>query len=386
MKKFWWAILLVVAASWAFQARAEGSAVGVEGNLSFWWIINEQVENGVLEPGTGDKAAQTASGFNFKQGRLGFHFTSSDGKVKVLVRLRLEERADLLDFWGGYLPQPWFNLYVGQMKIPSTAEVLQEDPLTDFITRSTFGQNVGDYSLARTPYTSSFLATKSNNRDLGVAVKGALPDQDQPRFTYFLMISNGLGGGNYIGGRESPGYLYTNEFGDYYYGLRLEYRPLEGVMLGGHYSANQHKNAILQDKKTVVDLDHTVWTADFQVEAPWGLRVAGFYGKGRMKDFWNSQYFFFDYRGWGVWAIQSLMNGTLELGVRYDTFITEFQRDDNLTAQNHWTYGLNWRAAPALRLQLNYKTKDTANDFVPDVDDDVLYLNVEYLFESALHP
>jgi len=386
MKKFAEMLVILIFCLGAFPARAEGPKAWIEADTSFWWTINEQVENGVIQSGSGDAAADTASGFNFKQGRLGFLIQSPDGKVEGLIRIRLEERTDIIDFWGAYHFAPWASVYVGQMKVPSTAEVLAPDHLTDFISRTTFGQNVGDYALSRTPYISSFMAVKSYNRDMGVALKGTLPDRNDPRFTYFLMVSNGIGSNNYIGGRESSEFLYTNEFGDYFYGVRLEGRPWSFLTVGAHYSTNSHDNVLIQDKKTVVDLRREVWSADTELRFPFGLRVAGFYGQGTMDDFFNSQSYRFDYGGWGAWAIQSLLDNRLELGLRYDSFTAEFQEDGNETAQNHWTYGVNWMPNPYLRLQLNYEWKDTVNEFTSDLDDDILYMNIQFLFDVALTP
>ncbi len=387
MKKYAGMVVLMVCfVAAASPARAEGPKVRIEADTSFWWTINEQVENDYTQRGSGDRAADTASGFNFKQGRLGFLIQSPDGKVEGLIKIRLEERTDALDFWGAYHFAPGANVYVGQMKVPSTAEVLAPDHLIDFISRTTFGQKVGDFALSRTPYLASLMAVKSYNRDMGVALKGSLPGKDDPRFTYFLMVGNGIGSNNYIGGNESPEFLYTNKFGDYFYGVRLEGRPWRSWTIGAHYSINSHQNVLIQDQKTAVDFRRQVWSADTELRFPFGLRVAGFYGKGAMNDFFNSQSYYYDYSGWGAWALQSLFNGRLELGLRYDSFTTEFQRDGNETTQNDWTYGVNWWPNQYMRLQLNYLWKDKVNPDVADLGDDIFYMNVQFIFDVGLNP
>jgi len=218
----WLAALALTLWAGAAAAQEAGPGLRIGANLSFWWTIQEQIENGIKQPGTNKPAAQEASGFDFKLGRFYVDFLSPEGKVEGLVNIRLEKRVDILDFWGAYHPADWFNVYVGQMKIPSTHEVLVPDNLTDFISRASFNKVVGNYALAATTFTSPFMGLQSYNRDLGVAFKGALPDKDKPAFTYFLMVSNGIGGNTYVGGNESSEFLAANNFGDYFYGLRLD--------------------------------------------------------------------------------------------------------------------------------------------------------------------
>lgn len=365
-------------------AAAESPRVGIEANTSFWWTVMEEVENGLLQAGSLDAAADQASGFNFKQGRLAFSFESPEGRIEAFLRLRLEKRTDVIDFWGSYRAATWMAVSIGQMKIPSTAEVLAPDHGLDFITRTTFGRNVGDFALSRTPYISSVMAVKSYDRDLGIALRGAFPGDEAPLLGYFLMVSNGIGANKYIGGGESEEFFFTNRFGDFYYGTRVEGAPVPWVTLGAHASRNRHDDAALGDRGPVYDIDRTVWTADVEARLPWGQRVDGFYGRGRMEDFIESQEYRFDYSGWGMWTIQPLFEDRLELGLRYDTFTTEFGGNGDETGQENWTAGLNWRPDEYLRLQLNYMYKETVNEFESDLDDDILFLNIQFLFDGLL--
>ena len=301
------------------------------------------------------------------------------------MRFQLEEQTGIIDFYGAWKPSSKIGLYVGQMKIPSTDEVLTRDPMVDFVSRSTFGRIANDYALARTPYISPFMATNAINRDMGVAIKGAFGDDQTPYLKYFLMVGNGLGGNRYVGGKDKSEFLYANDFGDYYYGLRLETHPVDWFTAGGHYSLNRHDKAIYQDKKSVVDLDRYMWTVDFKVSLPTNTKIAGFYGDGEIDDSWTAQDYRYDYTGWGIWVMQGIMNDKLELGMRYDTFITEFYENDDETEQNNWTFGANWRPNPYVRLQLNYVWKDTVNEYVADLDDDIIYLNIQFLFDGVIN-
>ena len=363
---------------------AERPVVSIEANTSFWWTMHEQVENGLLQEGSKDAAADEASGFNFKQGRTALVFESPDGKIEALLRVRLEERTDIIDFWGAYRASPWLRISIGQMKIPSTAEVLTRDHKLDFISRTTFGKYVGDYSLSRTPYISSIMAVKSYNRDLGIALKGKCPLGKTSSLSYFLMVSNGIGANKYIGGRESSEFLYTNTFGDFYYGLRLEMKPVSWITLGSHASLNKHENIALGDRGPVYDTDRTVWTADVNAHLPWGQKIYAFYGDGDMADFIEAQEYRFDFKGWGFWTLKLIYCKKIEVGLRYDSFTTEFNKDGNETTQSHWTLGINYSLDKYLRLQLNYTDKETKNDFEPDIADNILFLNVQFLFDASL--
>ncbi len=378
------ALILLIAFTVPPAQAAERPEVAVEANTSFWWVISEEVENGLLQRGSLDPAAAHASGFNFKQGRLAFSFESPRGDIEAFLRLRLEERTDIIDFWGAYHIAPCLAVYMGQMKIPSIEEVLTPDHMLDFITRSSFGRNLGDYALSRTPYISSIMAVKSYDRDLGLAIKGAYPDGEDPLVGYFLMVGNGTGANSYIGGSESEEFLFTNSFGDFYYGFRTDLYLAAWLRTGTHFSLNRHENAALDARGPVFDLDRKVWTADFSADLPWGQRLDGFYGRGSISDFWDAQQYEFRYDGWAVWTIQPLLEGAIELALRYDIFTTEFNGDGNETSRKDWTAGVNYRPAENLRLQLNYIHKTTANRFEPDPDDDILYMNVQFLFDTPI--
>lgn len=384
-----WLAALAPSPSCAGEAGPDSLRVTLEAQASVWWTLYEQVENGLHQTGSLEPAADAASGFNFRQGRLGLRFQALQGRAEALVRLRLEERTDVLDFWAGWRAAPGWSLAVGQQKIPSTAEVLCPDEELDFITRSTLGSRLGDLALSRTPYISSVMAVKSYDRDLGLALRGVWPAASS-RLGLFAMVGNGLGAGNYIGGSESSEFLYTNTPGDWYYGGRLEWRPLSAVrareplVLGCHGSLNRHRNAALDARGPVFDLDRRVWSLDLGAAPRRGMRGGAFFGAGRLDDNWTGQRYRYAFQGWGLWWLWAPRGGPLEMGVRRDEFKGGFQPVDDSALEGHWTLGLNWRADPALRLQLNYLHKESASAGDPDLADDILYLNLQSGFRAVL--
>ena len=83
MKKVIFCLVLSALATAVPTVAAAGPKVAVEANTSFWVTLHEEAQNGQDQPGSDDEAAQTASGFNFKQGRVAFTFASTDGRVAV---------------------------------------------------------------------------------------------------------------------------------------------------------------------------------------------------------------------------------------------------------------------------------------------------------------
>jgi len=376
--------LCISAAPATLVSAQESVFVGIEATASFWWTIHEQVQNGLFQPGSGDVADDHASGFSFRHGRLGLSFESPREHLQLLLRLRLEERADIADFYAGWTPTPGLRLYFGQMKIPSTAEVLTPYHELDFAARSTFGKRVGDYSLTRTPYISSLMAAKSYHRDLGLAWKGSLVGEGGRGIHWFAMAGNGLGANRYIGGGESEEFLFTNSIGELYYGARLEFVPDRRVAAGLHASRNNHRDVALSDRGPVFDIGRSVWTADLAVSMDKGWRGYAFYGRGDMDDYFDSQQYDYTYSGWGVQLVAPVRPQKLEIALRYDRFSSELVDDGIRTTQHNWTGGVNFKPRNNVWIQLNYVTKRTENQFEEDLGDNLLLINCRVFFDSVV--
>ncbi len=379
------AILLVIAISailTASPAFAEGE-FEVEGLLDFWWTLHEGNENGIVQESTQDPAADDVSGFNIKNGRLGFTYDDPERQLGGKFQLKLEEKVDLLDFYLHWYPQENLQLYFGQMKVPSTYEALSPNSELDFISRSTLNALLTDWSLSRTSYYSSFYGNRSYYRDAGIGVKGLFRDEDgRETFDYFFMIGNGLGHSLYIGGKESKEFIFSNEFGDYFYGLRLDWMPTENLTIGGHYSVNNHDNVLFNDEKTVFDLKRQSHSLDARYDCP-AARFALMYGGGVIDDdFFHTGEKNLDYSGWEAKVFVPI-NDSIEAGLRYDNYSYTAHGSPLATDQNNWTLGLNYLLEPDIRVQFNYMAKDTNDGINPDLDDDILFVNFQYNFKSG---
>jgi hypothetical protein len=360
--------------------------LALEGDISVWWNLYEENPNGILQAGSKDPAATSASGFNLKQGRLILDYLESDSHLSARLQLRLEERLALLDAYGQWAPLELVQVAVGQMKIPSTYEVLAPDNQLDFITRATLSKNIGDWALSRTPYYGSLYGNRSDNRDTGLALKGNLKFLDQPRFfNYFLMVSNGLGANLNIGATESKEFITANELGDYFYGGRLEIAPWSMLKLGGHYSLNRHDNMLYNDGKTVLDLDRNAYSFDLRLSPLPYLHLTALYGAGAVEDdYFHTEQSNLDYHGWEVKILGGLWQERLQLGLRYDSYSASATGDAHDTTENTWTAGLNWTPLKGGRLQFNYMDKTIDYPAETDRHIQMVFLNFQYQLRADL--
>lgn len=352
----------------------------LSGNINVWWNIYEQNENGVKQAGTKDDAADVTSGFNVKQARLTYDYNKNAFNAKT--QIRFEERVALLDCYISWQPSDLIQIYTGQMKVPSTYEALEPDERLDFITRSSLSKNLTDWSLSRPPYYSPFYGNRSDYRDMGVAVKGGVSHKNTPDlFSYFLMIGNGLGANLAIGGQESKEYVLSNNFGDFFYGARLEFSPINLVKLGAHYSFNKHDNILYNDNRTALDFKRHSWSADacFKFSL---LKLIAMYGEGEIDDdYFHADLTNLKYSGWETKLLADIIKDKLQLGVRFDRY-TEKYFNEVVIEYDDVTFGINYIPVSNVRIQLNYTTKTTDSNSEPETDNDILFLNFQCYFDT----
>ena len=196
------------------------------------------------------------------------------------------------------------------------------------------------------------------------------------------MIGNGLGHSLYIGGRESKEFIYSNEFGDYFYGIRLDWMPTGNLSIGGHYSINRHDDVLFNDEQTVFDLKRSSQSFDVRYDHP-DARFAFMYGGGVIDDdYFHTGEKNLDYSGWEA-KVFVPVNDSIEAGLRYDNYSYTAHESTNATDQNNLTIGLNYLVEPDMRIQVNYLMKDTDDNINPDLDDDIFYINFQYIFNTG---
>ena len=385
-------VCLVVALGLSPAAHAEDQRETLRfgGYMQLWWTVLEQVENGRRHPITGEDAPDVASGFSVMRARLGGDINTRHVQGRVSVRLE-GSPAQLLDAYGT-LPvvKEALQLWAGQMKVPSTYEVAVASDELDLITRSRFSQLVVDYSLCRTPSDNAprFRGVHTYLRDIGVAIKGRVLSGN-----YFLMVGNGFGAGRGIGGWENSQEVFANSFGNYLYALRLslglpqqreedpgDLWPL-AFEVGGHGSYNQHPNILVDDERTVMDIQRYSWSADAHAYFGSRLTLTAMYGEGAVQDDSDGDgKDDFLYRGMELKLLGHPWRNRLSLGIRYDVFAGERYENGRESVQYNYTIGATYFAHPDIWVQANYKWKHMNSQTVEEIADNVLIVALQMGF------
>jgi hypothetical protein len=369
------ALAAILLAALALPVGASG--VELHGYAQLWWTIREGAENGLRQPVTQDAAADVASGFLLRRARLAGDFRTAG--LTGCLSLRLEGSPPaLLDAYAVLpLSGAAAALWAGQMKIPATYEVETPDEALDLTTRSRLADLLPDYALSRSPSLASRLTgIRAYQRDLGVGLKGTLG-----RFRYFAMVGNGLGANHYIGGPTSRQEVFANSFGAYFYAARVACRLSPVLGVGGHASWNDHPNAVLDDKRTVLDIRRSSWSVDLHASPTGRLQFTAMYGAGQVDDdIDNDGRVDYRYRGWEAKLIAEVLADRLRVGLRYDAFAEESYESGVEGTLHAVTAGLTWTPRAGLRLQADYQRNILAGGADPDLDDDLLVVAGQVAF------
>lgn len=362
---------------------------GAQGNDSYQvsgyvqsWAKHEWVENGKINPDTGEKAAQQASGFFLNRIRLGGVASLSDSFLICSISTRLERQPSLLDCYLELRFTPLLAVRVGQMKIPLTRETLQSPADNDFINRSQVSNVLADWSLARTPYIGSFQHIKSYHRDTGISLLGKVCGQ---WLSYQGMVGNGFGANRYVGGYEKyePGDLFGNQAGDFFYGLRLVTRLFNLAEAGGCVTRNVHTNYIKNELRyaEVNNIDRYSYAADLHWAEIKPLQIDLLFAQGSIRDQKTiTGKDDLDYGGWaGSILARPIWHG-IGGGLRYDRYYYEYNDDGHVYNDDQFTIGLNYFRGEVLKLQLNYIYKAYDNQYRRNLKDDILAVNIQYAF------
>jgi hypothetical protein len=335
------------------------------------------LENGARQALTQDAAQQEVSGFSIRRARIAVEDSLGPLPAEYRIEVQLEKSVRLADCYLA-IRAPVAEVWVGQMKIPSTYEVAMPTTGLDFVDPATITDQIAEWALARSPRDLNLMGVRANQRDLGVGLKGQVRDG---RLRYFLMVGNGLGAALFVGGKEDRQFLYANGLGQQFYGVRLDLRPRPWLGLGGHGSVNHHANSLLSDGKTVVDIDRAAWSTDLGLDLPAGLRARALYGAGVIDDeYVRDGRRDYEYSGWETRVLGWLARDRLEAGLRFDRYEYRENQVGPRTCESHWTAGLNGYLPPGLRAQLNYVRKDTRSPSVPDPADDALLAQLQVAF------
>lgn len=367
-------VVLSIGAACLCPMRQAGAEPATGGYVQIWWTVHEAVENGLRQAGSGDRAQQVASGFSVRRARVSLQDTLASSRFHYRVEALLEKSARLTDCFLAGRVSEGLELRVGQMKIPSTCEVMTPLGQRDFIQPSTVSLLTADWSLSRTPYIATFMGNRGYLRDVGVGLEARTG-----RLRSFAMVGNGLGANLFVGGDQHKEFVKTNSPGDWLYGLRLDAQVLGWLDLGGHGLVNRHDDMLFNDERTVIDLDRRTWSVDARARLPADLRLAGLYAGGVVDDdFYRDGKTNYEYVGRELKALHWLRPQQLETGLRWDRYEYEFNESGSPVTRSDWTLGLNYYWGGDAKVQVNYTWRDTDEAYLPDLDDNALLANLQF--------
>ncbi len=353
------------------------------------WYIYEQVQNDSKQNVSNDFAKDEASGFSINKARINFNIASK--RISNSYQIKLEKGTIvLLDAFLFYkLFSNKLSVGFGQMKIPSTYEVLTADTNLDFATRSIISSRIVDWSLSKSiSSVSPFTGINCYNRDMGIAAKGQLSSF----FNYFIMIGNGFGANNFIGGEENSQTIYSNRFGEYLYAARIcldiiKLINIKSIIssftISGHYNHNYHHDILYNDTNTVLDIKRNSWSTDLKISLFNRLHFTMLYAKGIINDDTdNDNKTDFTYDGYDLNFIADITRNKLQAAFRYETYTEKNSIFSGTDSIIHYTLGFNYCTSTNLKLKLNYKLKYLKSNLNNDFDNNIFILLLQYQFNS----
>jgi len=388
------ALLAIVLAAPAARAYEVNEALEVYGYMQMWVTLYEQMEDarGLYQHPSGNEATAATTGFSLSRLRVGARATLLRRIIELGLQVKLEDDPGVLDAWLAVKPWRWLGLQLGQFKIPGPYENLIDNRDLDFIERAAISSTMADYQLSRTPHPSSYFSgNRAYLRDLGAALKGEI-DIRRGFLRYVLMVGNGLGANLFIGGATNKEFIITNK-PQFFYGARLELADLFGIVsLGGHFSYNRHDNIVLQSGRVVYDIDRMSASGDLHVSIPWtGIRLGGLYAHGWVNDDFDgdgrADLTYYGYEARLLWDLTELSriagkapvagDHTFEVGVRFENTTQMFNESELWAKQNDWTFGMTYMFRKMIKVQVNYVLRRTDDPADPELDDDILFVNIQ---------
>lgn len=219
--------------------------IKINGFYQHWLTVEEQTPKDSLHP----SLAQKNWGFRTKRASIGFA-SDLNSMFSVVANLELAYKdSPLLDFWGTGKFNKYFNARIGQF-IPNC----QIYEATGVPTAYKFYQ-LSDISL-QVAAANNFNAL----RDVGLEVFGG-----NNIFKYYAYVGNGTGRFIYADGE---GYVYNNitnrKLGQGIYGTRLDFTPIKGLRIGGHFAWNKQDS--IRIDKTIQSLDRKTYSLGFATD------------------------------------------------------------------------------------------------------------------------
>jgi hypothetical protein len=202
------------------------------------------------------------------------------------------------------------------------------------------------------------------------------------------MIGNGLGANLFVGGDQNRQFVYTNSFGEYFYGVRLSLDLFDLIGLsnrylalkaGGHYNRNFHENILYNDRSSVYDIKRKSYSCDLALSLFNRIRITLMYGYGIvLDDFDNNDKYDFRYRGHEMKIMAVVVKNFLETGFRFDRYDAENSIFGGKDIEIRYTVAITFIIDSFLKIQANYMEKRTEGELNKELDDDIFILMLQY--------
>ncbi|MFA6034392.1 MAG: hypothetical protein WC889_15940 [Myxococcota bacterium] len=371
----------------------------LKGYIQLWYRI-ENAENGITQSSTGIKADDISTGFIIHQARTSLNYNGDMFGARLEVGF--ESGIALMDCYA------WFNAYkeyirifAGQMKIPSTYEVEMNSTDLDFATMSMFSDVVPNWQLSKHSDRANIQqGIRTYARDIGASLKGSVKG-----FDYFFMVSNGLGANLGIGASEGgKGWILSNDFGAYFYGLRVSYEFVElfkkklerakisSLWIASFGSYNYHRGMLYAgDGSTVLNLNRVAWDVEAGINFDKYVRLTGMYGECAINDnYLRSGKADYSCAGWEFKVMAAPIPNMLEAGFRIEGYKEVNGPNAAPDYMNSITLGVSYRFLEHFRLDADYRFKRWGDDWFdyspkstikhpyPNADNFILFLQAQF--------
>jgi hypothetical protein len=382
----WAFFLFFLALAPVLRAQENANLPKISGYLQTWWALYEEVESGRRQEGTLDPAVREAFGFSLARARAALSQSFLDESLDFRFEAKFEDNVEPLEYYLSYKPRNFLNIYLGQIKIPSTYEVLQSDSQLDFIARTNISDRIADMSLSLDPLTfnaSPLAGIHTRSRDLGLALKGQFCEE---KINYFLMAGNGLGANLFLSGRQKKGFFVSNGLGKLLYGLRLEAKPLSFfwinrylslLTIGGHVDYNYHPDMLFKEEREVLDLNRLSYSGDLRAELPYGLSFTGLYAGGKVDDNYGGGGAKYRYQGYELKLMEKIFPEKLEAGFRFDYYRYKVSNNPFSITERKYAAGANYYPCKPIKIQLDYVYKSTDDPALEYQNGSLVYANFQ---------
>ena len=246
------------------------------------------------------------------------------GRISSILGYRIQTELaaspQLLEAYAEVRLKDYFNLSVGQQKVPFSLENLTESNHLSLIDRSQVVKAL--------TYRSMNVTNYQNGHDVGIQVKGSLKRKNRILVDYRIGVFNGLG----IKALDS--------YQDKDVVARLVFHPIAGLAVGGDYYNGIGK---IGNTEQTVNRERSRWGLELNYEKK-RISLRSEYIKGKDADVIHDGYY--------VQAGYYILLQKLQAILKYDTYNDDLSLNDD--SSSWYIIGLTYNFNSTSRIQAGY--------------------------------